>query len=149
VRGCRPGRDHGGFDAPDAAVDGVLGLDFEALTTRERSALLERCERVRRRLPAMEHPLINQLAHHATPEELGGKLSRALAEWTLISRAEADRRIREAATLDGFAPYRRALPLRREQRQVVGAPKGVIEWVTVDDEASWVDPITGNRMTAV
>jgi hypothetical protein len=87
------------FDALDAAVDGVLGLDFEALATRERLALLERCERVRRRLPAVEHPLINQLAHHATPEELGGKLSHAVAEWTLISRAEAGRRIREAADL--------------------------------------------------
>jgi hypothetical protein len=87
------------FDALDAAVDGVLGLDFEALATRERLALLERCERVRRRLPAVEHPLINQLAHHATPEELGGKLSHAVAEWTLISRSEAGRRIREAADL--------------------------------------------------
>ncbi|HEY2504272.1 MAG TPA: HNH endonuclease signature motif containing protein [Mycobacterium sp.] len=87
------------FDALDAAVDGVLGLDFEALTTRERLALLERCERVRRRLPAVEHPLINQLAHQATPEELGGKLSHAVAEWALISRGEASRRIREAADL--------------------------------------------------
>jgi Domain of unknown function (DUF222) len=87
------------FDALDAAVDGVLGLDFEALTTRERLVLLERCERVRRRLPAVEHPLVNQLAHHATPEELGGKLSHAIAEWTLISRGEAARRIREASDL--------------------------------------------------
>jgi hypothetical protein len=87
------------FDALDAAVDGVLGLDFEALSTRERLTLLERCERVRRRLPAVEHPLINQLAHQATPEELGGKLSHALAEWALISRGEASRRIREAADL--------------------------------------------------
>jgi hypothetical protein len=87
------------FDTLDAAVDGVLGLDFEALTTRERLALLERCERVRRRLPAVEHPLINQLAHHASPEELGGKLSHAVAAWTLISRGEAGRRIREAADL--------------------------------------------------
>jgi len=68
------------FDALDAAVEGVLGLDFEALTTRERLTLLERCERVRRRLPAVEHPLIDQLAHQATPEELGGKLSHAVAE---------------------------------------------------------------------
>jgi hypothetical protein len=87
------------FDALDAAVDGVLGLDFEALTTPQRLVLLERCERVRRRLPAVEHPLINQLAHHATPEELGGKLSHTIAEWTLISRAEAARRINEAADL--------------------------------------------------
>ena len=87
------------FDALDAAVEGVLGLDFEALTTRERLALLERCERVRRRLPAVEHPLIDQLAHQATPEELGGKLSHAVAEWALISRGEAARRIREAVDL--------------------------------------------------
>jgi Domain of unknown function (DUF222) len=60
---------------------------------------LERCERVRRRLPAVEHPLINQLARQATPEELGGKLSHAVAEWALISRPEAARRIREATDL--------------------------------------------------
>jgi Domain of unknown function (DUF222) len=87
------------FDALDAALDGVLGLDCDALTTRERFALLERCERVRRRLPAAEHPLINQLARQATAEELGGTLSHAVAEWTLISRAEASRRINAAADL--------------------------------------------------
>ena len=77
----------------------MASAEFDALTTPERLALLERCERVRRRLPAVEHPLINQLARQATPEELGGKLSHAMAEWTLISRAEAARRIREAADL--------------------------------------------------
>ena len=54
---------------------------------------------MRRRLPAAEHQLINQLAQQATAEELGGKLSHAIAEWTLISRTEAGRRIREAADL--------------------------------------------------
>src|SRR5271167_2974236 len=87
------------FDALDAAVDGVLGLSFEAVSTAERFALLGRCERVRRRLPAIEHDMINQLARQATPEELGGRLSHALAERTLISRAAAARRIREAADL--------------------------------------------------
>ena len=87
------------FEALDAAVGAVLGLDFEGLTTPERLALLERVERVHRRLPAAEHPLINQLARLATPEELGGKLSHAIAEWALISRAEAARRIKEAADL--------------------------------------------------
>ena len=87
------------FDALDAAVDGVAELDFDALTTRECLALLERCERVRRRLPVLEHQLINHLARQATPEELGGKLSHAVADWTLISRAEASRRIREAGDL--------------------------------------------------
>jgi len=87
------------FDALDAAVDAVAGLDFDALTAQEWPALLERVEKVRRRLPAVEHPLINNLARQATAEELGGKLSHAIAEWTLISRAEASRRIREAADL--------------------------------------------------
>jgi len=89
----------GVFDALDAAFDAVAELRFDALTTAERLALLERCERVRRRLPAVEHPLLNQLARQATPEELGGKLSHAVAEWTLSTRAEAGRRIREAADL--------------------------------------------------
>ncbi len=87
------------FDALDAAFDGVAGFNFDALATREQLALLERCERLRRRLPAVEHPLINSVARQATPEELGGKLSHAIAEWTLTSRAEASRRIREAADL--------------------------------------------------
>jgi Domain of unknown function (DUF222) len=87
------------FDALDAAVDGVLGLDFEALGTGARLELLERVERVRRRLPAAEHPLINQLIQTATAEELSGKLSHAIADWTLVSRAEASRRMKEAADL--------------------------------------------------
>jgi hypothetical protein len=77
------------FDALDAALDGVAALKFDALTTPERLALLKRCEQIRRRLPAVGHPLINQLAHQATPAELDGKLSHAVAEWTLISRAGA------------------------------------------------------------
>jgi hypothetical protein len=87
------------FDALDAAVDAVVASRFDALTTHERFALLERCERVRRRLPAVEQELINQIAQQATPEELGGKLSHALAERVLVSRAEAARRIREAEDL--------------------------------------------------
>ena len=87
------------FDALDAAVDAVAGLHFDMLGTHDWLVLLERCERVRRRLPVPEHQLINALARQATPEELGGKLSHAIAEWTLTSRAEASRRVREAADL--------------------------------------------------
>ncbi|MDT5115903.1 MAG: hypothetical protein QOE30_1642 [Mycobacterium sp.] len=87
------------FEVLDTALEDVLGLDSEMLCTPERLALLERYEKVRRRLSAGEHPLINQLAQEATPEELGGKLSHAVADWTLTSRAEAGRRVREAADL--------------------------------------------------
>jgi hypothetical protein len=41
--------------------------------------LLQRCERVRRRLPAVEHPLINQVVAEATPAELGDKTPWAIA----------------------------------------------------------------------
>jgi Domain of unknown function (DUF222) len=87
------------LDVLDAAFDKATGFDCEALSTREQLVLLERFERLRRRIPAAEHPLINSLARQATAEELGGKLSHAIAEWTLISRAEAARRINEAADL--------------------------------------------------
>ena len=87
------------FDALDADLDRACELSFDALSTSEQLALLERCERVRRRIPAVEHRLINSVARQATAEELGGKVSHAIAEWTLISRAEASRRIREAADL--------------------------------------------------
>jgi len=80
-------------------VDRLFGFDCAGLTTPELLAWLARVERVRRRLPALEHPVINTLARQATPEELGGKPAQAIAEATLISRQEAARRVREAADL--------------------------------------------------
>ncbi|VBA54321.1 HNH endonuclease signature motif containing protein [Mycobacterium pseudokansasii] len=87
------------FGALDAAVDRLVDLNFDALTTPEWLALVERCEKVRRRLPVAEHQLINNLARQASTEELGGKLSHAIADWALISRTEASRRIKAAADL--------------------------------------------------
>lgn len=87
------------FDALDAALEEILDSNFEALRPDEQLVLLERVERVRRRLPAIEHPMINSIAHQASPEELGGKLSHAIAEWASITRGEASRRIGEAADL--------------------------------------------------
>ncbi len=69
------------------------------LTTPERLAVLERCEQMRRRQPAIEHVLINQLSQQAGPTELGGMLAPALANRLRITRAEASRRIHEAADL--------------------------------------------------
>ncbi|HYY01876.1 MAG TPA: HNH endonuclease signature motif containing protein [Mycobacterium sp.] len=87
------------FDALEAEFKRALDLRCDALTTPERLALLQRCEKWRRWLPAVEHPLINQLAEQADPAELGGKLAPALANRLRISRAEASRRIHEAADL--------------------------------------------------
>jgi Domain of unknown function (DUF222) len=87
------------FDALAAGMKRALDLSFDALTTPERLALLQQCETLRRWLPAVEHPLINQLSEQAGTTELGGKLPSALANRLRISRAEASRRIHEAADL--------------------------------------------------
>jgi len=89
----------GAFDALEADLDRALELSFDALTTRERLAMLQRCEKIRRQLPAVEHPLINQIGEQADATELGGKLPSALANRLRIARAEASRRIHEAADL--------------------------------------------------
>ena len=89
----------GAFDALEADLDRALELSFDALTTPERLVMLARCEVFRRRLPALEHPLINQISGQADATELGGKLPSALADRLRITRAEASRRIGEAAEL--------------------------------------------------
>jgi Domain of unknown function (DUF222) len=87
------------FDALEADYKRALDLTFDVLTTPERLRVLERWEQMRRWQPAVEHALINQLAEQADPTELGGKLPSALADRLRISRAEASRRIHEAADL--------------------------------------------------
>ena len=87
------------FDALEAGFKRALDLSFDVLTTPERLALLQSCEEIRRLLPAVEHPLINQLSEQADPTELGGKLAPALANRLRITRAEASRRIHEATDL--------------------------------------------------
>jgi hypothetical protein len=87
------------FDALEADLDRALELSFDALTTPERLAMLARCEIFRRRLPALEHPLINQIGGQADATELGGTLPSALADRLRITRAEASRRIHDAAEL--------------------------------------------------
>jgi hypothetical protein len=87
------------LDALEAGYKHALDLTFDVLTTPERLRVLERWEQLRRWHPAVEHPLINQLSEQADPTELGGKLPAALANRLRISRAEASRRIHEAADL--------------------------------------------------
>ena len=87
------------FGALEADYKRALDLTFDLLTTPERLNLLERCEQMRRWQPAVEHSLINQLAEQSDMTELGGKLAPALANRLRITRAEASRRIHEAADL--------------------------------------------------
>src|ERR1700721_1567297 len=87
------------LDALEADYKRAMDLTFDVLTTPERLRVLERWEQMRRWQPAVEHALINQLAEQADATELGGKLPSALANRVRISRAEASRRIHEAADL--------------------------------------------------
>jgi hypothetical protein len=98
---CREDREDivGRFDALHTAVSELLDLSFDVLTAPEQLALLERLERETRRLPVAGHALINQLGRQADETELGGKLAHALANRLRITRAEASRRIHEAADL--------------------------------------------------
>jgi hypothetical protein len=87
------------YDALRAVVSRIHGHSYEALTNPERLGLLDVLEHETRRLQAPGHQLINQLAEQADSTELGGKLCWALADRLHISRAEAGRRIAEAADL--------------------------------------------------
>jgi hypothetical protein len=87
------------LDALEAGYKRALDLTFDVLTTPERLNVVERFEGFRRQQPAIEHALINQLTAQADATELGGKLAPALANRLRISRAEASRRIHEAADL--------------------------------------------------
>jgi hypothetical protein len=86
------------LDVLEAGYKRALDLTFDALTTPERLAVLDRWERFRRWQPAVEHALINELTH-IEASELGGKLAPVLADRLRITRAEASRRIHEAADL--------------------------------------------------
>jgi hypothetical protein len=87
------------FDALRAVVSRIAERSFDALTTPERMALLERLEHETRRLRVPGHALINQIAEQADSTELGGNLSQVLAERLRITRGEANRRVAEAADL--------------------------------------------------
>ncbi|EUA65737.1 putative rEP13E12 repeat protein [Mycobacterium xenopi 4042] len=58
------------LDRLESAVDELAALRFDALTTPERLLVLERLERVARRLPVAGHALINGVRQQATPVEL-------------------------------------------------------------------------------
>jgi hypothetical protein len=87
------------FAALHEAVSRVIGHSYDALTTPERLALLDKLEHETRRLVVPCHALINQLSEQSDPTEIGGKLSHALADRLRITRGEAARRVGEAADL--------------------------------------------------
>ena len=138
------------FDALRAVVSRLVGHSYDALTTPERLALLERLEQETRRLPVPGHALINQLVEQATPAELRGKLSHALADRLRITRGEANRRrVAEAADLgprrsitgEPLAP--RLTTTADAQRQgEVGAGHVTVIRRFLDELPCWVDAPT-------
>ncbi len=109
--------------------------------------MLERLEVQRRRQPAAEHELVNQLRAQATAAELGGRLAHALADRLRISRAEAraaDRGGRAAGVAhrvercaDGAAVggHRGRAARRADRRRAVGVIRSFVHrlpgWVDV------------------
>lgn len=87
------------LDALDAAVESVLGLGFDGLSTRQLLSVLARLEPVAWRLPVPAQTIIARLSREATASELGGTLRFALARELRISLKEAARRIGDAAVL--------------------------------------------------
>ena len=87
------------FRALDDDLDRLSELTFDVFTTPERLRALERLERATRRLRAPQHGLINQVGAQASAEELGGMVRSALADRLRITKAEAGRRVDEAADL--------------------------------------------------
>ncbi|WP_155772039.1 DUF222 domain-containing protein, partial [Mycobacterium asiaticum] len=87
------------LDGLEACADRLSALDFDACGTGELLSIIEGMQRVVRKLRVPGHAVVNQLGVVATGQELGGTLGQALADRLRITKAEADRRIAEAAVL--------------------------------------------------
>jgi hypothetical protein len=87
------------YDAVDEALDRVAALAVDGVSTADCRERLQRSEAWARRVPALQHALINDVVEHASVAELGGSLRSALANWLQIYQGEAARRVEEAADL--------------------------------------------------
>ncbi|HZQ33956.1 MAG TPA: DUF222 domain-containing protein, partial [Mycobacterium sp.] len=86
------------YAAVASALAWADSVPVEGLSDEERLTLLAQRREWRRRIPAGEHALINEVAK-AAPETLGDTPARALADRLRITRSEARRCIEEAADL--------------------------------------------------
>lgn len=143
------------LDRLDAATAELCDLEFDALTTPERLRVLERLETVARRLPVPGHALINGLARQATPIEIGGKLSHALADRLRITGADAKHRIADAADLGTRQdltgqplPPLRAATAAAQRDGAIGADHIRVIRRFCDHLPSWIETATRERAEA-
>lgn len=64
---------HAAVSGLEAAVDTLVELSFDGLTSPEVVAVLARLETVSRRQPAMGHRLVGKLVRDRSARELGAK----------------------------------------------------------------------------
>ncbi|HET7741833.1 MAG TPA: DUF222 domain-containing protein, partial [Mycobacterium sp.] len=88
------------LDALDAALDDLDQACLDTMSHRRLLDVMDRLERVNRRLPVTGNRVLNRLAAEANPLELGDTTLRKLVAFRLrISVNEASKRIDTAADL--------------------------------------------------
>ncbi|GLC11269.1 hypothetical protein Mkiyose1384_57790 [Mycobacterium kiyosense] len=85
------------LDGLDGEAERLCELSFEASTTAELLGVIDRVERIVRKLAVPGHAVINQLALAATNAELCGTLGQALSNRLRINKSDANQRITQTA----------------------------------------------------
>lgn len=88
------------WDELEAAFDKVAALNYDVLTHPELLSTDDRIERIARRLPTLERPLLARLTTELSPTALGAKSWKEVLRTRLrISGTDAARRLEEIADL--------------------------------------------------
>ncbi len=144
------------FDEWEAADDKLAAMSLEALTHPELVALLDRRERGYRRQRSVDHVMIARLAAEASPVALGAtSLAEVLGRRLRISRAEARRRIAEAADLgprramtgEVLAPVLPVTAAGQARGEIGREQVGIIQRF-FERLPGWVDPPTREQAEA-